>query len=340
MNYFIQVEGESHGPLTEEQIRSRLSDTSLKKSDLMRREDGAEWMPLSSLAEFTDGGQRLPPLSNPMAVASLVLGLVSVWLFFSFLRDRSAPLFWITSIPAVVLGHLALRKIGTNFRDVKGGSVAKCGLWLGYLMSFAFPVAAALAIPTFSKIAERSPQTRAISNCRQIITTLRIYSSDATGIYPDHDVPQARSSNEVFHLLFVTGVADNEQIFGSPVSPFQPDGNIGKGPDYLEALTPGENHWAMTKGLDDSAAGSYPLVYENPAEATWPPKWNADLADQPKPGRAWKGGKIIIGMNDSSVSMQKLESDKGDRVGLKLSHDDKDLFTQNERALEILNVAR
>jgi len=43
MNYFIQVEGESMGP-TEEQIRSRLSDQSLKKSDLVRRERQHEWM--------------------------------------------------------------------------------------------------------------------------------------------------------------------------------------------------------------------------------------------------------------------------------------------------------
>jgi hypothetical protein len=144
--------------------------------------------------------------------------------------------------------------------------------------------------------------------------------------------------------MFIHGAADNELIFGCPNSLFVPDGNIGKPPDYLEALKPGENHWAMTKGLNDSAGGEYPLVYENPSEASWPPKWNADVAGQPRPGRCWANGTVIVGMNDSSVTMQKLESKKGDHVGLQPLPGNKPVFPKNDGLhdlrLSVLNVAR
>ncbi|HEY2572901.1 MAG TPA: type II secretion system protein, partial [Verrucomicrobiaceae bacterium] len=38
-------------------------------------------------------------------------------------------------------------------------------------------ILAGLALPTFTKIQERGNMTKGISNCRQIITVLRIYSS-------------------------------------------------------------------------------------------------------------------------------------------------------------------
>ena len=41
-----------------------------------------------------------------------------------------------------------------------------------------------------------------------------------------------------------------------------------------------------------------PLVFENPIAAGWPPQWNADAAGKPVQGRAWSGGKVIIGKND------------------------------------------
>ncbi len=48
-------------------------------------------------------------------------------------------------------------------------------------------ILASLAVPTFSKIQERGNQTKGINNCRQVITTMRLYSSDNNGNYPDSD---------------------------------------------------------------------------------------------------------------------------------------------------------
>jgi hypothetical protein len=154
---------------------------------------------------------------------------------------------------------------------------------------------------------------RSISNCRQIILSIRLYASDEGGAYPDSKLPGATDSNTVFRQLIIAGSLEDEKIFGSPGGP---DGNVGEMPDYAEAILPGENHWAMTKGLNDSSPGSIPLVFETPANASWPPAWNPDAAGKPVKGRSWSEGRIIIGTNDTSVQLMKLSSKTGSSVPL------------------------
>lgn len=175
------------------------------------------------------------------------------------------------------------------------------------------------------KISRRGNITISITNARNIVLALRQYSLDHGGRYPDSQLRDPKSANEVFRVLFKEGITDDELIFGSPVSPFKPDGRIGSKPDFARALEPGENHWAMTPGLEDSAGGSIPLIYENPAVASWPPKWNADIKGKPVRGRTWSNG-IIIAMNDSSVAVQPLEAKQGSAVTLKKLEDGKNLF--------------
>jgi prepilin-type N-terminal cleavage/methylation domain-containing protein len=210
-------------------------------------------------------------------------------------------------------------------------------------------ILAGLALPTFTKIQEKGNMTKAISNCRQIITVLRIYSSDNGGNYPDNAATAdagaggagggggggTQNSNDVFRQLFVAGSIDTEAIFGCPASKDgNPDGNIGTAPGYDEAVKPGENHWAMTAGLSDSASGTYPLVYENPSGGAWPePTWNADAAGLGTSGRTWSAGKVIIGMNDSSVGTEATTSPKGSGLQLKgKANNAPNVFKQNEQS--------
>jgi hypothetical protein len=181
----------------------------------------------------------------------------------------------------------------------------------------------------FGRMGEKGQITKSIANCRQIIIAIRLYAADEGGRYPDSAVPTAKDSNTAFKQLIIAGSLEDEKIFGCGASSFIPDGDIGTKPLFTEAVEPGENHWAMTKGLDDSTEGGIPLVYENPVEATWDPTWNADAAEAPLKGRAWKGAKVIIGTNDTSVEMMKLASLTGAKVPLKsLGSEGKNLFTQ------------
>ncbi len=342
MNYFIQIDDQPPlGPLTADHIKRRIIAGRSKASDLVRRESEEEWKPLGKLQEFQfDKDGQLKRVPNHMAVASVVLGCASVPLLF-LCNILQGPYFLLASLAAIVFGHLARWLIKRNPLQVGGGQSAKAGLWIGY----GWPIILILISvfnPPGSRIPPKSNQTKAINNCKQIITTLKLYSGDNGGEYPDFALPNAHTSNEVFRELFKAGDADSEAIFGCPnSSDGNPDGNIGKVPDYAEALKPNENHWAMTKGLTDSDPGNIPLVYESPADATWPPKWNPSLAGTTKPGRTWSGGKVIIGFNDGSVVAMPLESTKGQHVGLRPHPDGTPIFpTFPGRKLQVLDVAR
>ena len=79
---------------------------------------------------------------------------------------------------------------------------------------------------------------------------------------------------------------------------------MGKAPDFATAVGPGENHWMVVDGLKDT---SPPLIFENALEAAWPPFWDGSAYGKVRQrGQTWKKGKIILGFNDNSVSVEKL----------------------------------
>jgi hypothetical protein len=226
--------------------------------------------------------------------------------------------------------------------EIRGPSITKleCGVAALALLL----VTLALFALSLSRSDGHYGSVKAMSNCRQIILSMRLYAADNAGAYPDAKHPSAMDSNTVFKQLILDGSLEDENIFGCPGSPYQPDRNIGVAPDYDEAILPGENHWAMTKGLDDASPGSVPLIFENPAEATWPPKWNPDAVDTPVKGRAWKKGfhcVVIVGLNDTSVERMVLSRKSGAKVPLA---EGKDPFASASRAsnapkYDVLDVA-
>lgn len=161
---------------------------------------------------------------------------------------------------------------------------------------------------------------QATNNCRQIIISLKAYAADHQGRYPD-----GTTANEAFRELIKSGQLEDERVFSAPASPFVPDNDLGETPDYGKALAPGENHWAMTKGLTDESDGNTPAVFENPAVKSWPPQWDTRIVGRAQPGRVWKGGKIIVGRNDGSVSVEKL-NEGGRMATLAPIKDGKNLF--------------
>lgn len=186
----------------------------------------------------------------------------------------------------------------------------------------------------------RSVVIKGMSNCRQIQLALNAYASDHEGKYPDAAVAHPGHTNELFRKLFVEGYLSDERIFGCPLSSSQPDGKIGRAPDFQDAVQPGENHWAMTKGLTTESPREMPLVFESPAVASWPPKWNADAVETSQPGRVWKGAKVIIGFNDGSVNVMPLEADKGAAVGLAPKADGSPVFPDVHPTPEILDMEK
>ena len=200
-------------------------------------------------------------------------------------------------------------------------------------------ILASAAVPTFNIVQDRANQGATAGNARQIIAALKLYAGDNNGSYPDGDKKeQPSTSNDAFRLLIKGGVLDDERVFGAKNSKYNPDNNVGDAPEYTEALEASENHWAMTKNLTDSSPALMPIVFENPVSTGWPPMWNADAAGKKEKGRAWRGGKIIVGFNDSSVQPIPLEAAKGASVGPKDLGGGKNYFTQYGEEGEILDI--
>jgi prepilin-type N-terminal cleavage/methylation domain-containing protein len=206
-------------------------------------------------------------------------------------------------------------------------------------------IIASLAVPTYNLITAQANQMKGSSNCRQIIGLMMAYAAENNSLYPDSvtnpvtgSVPL--TSNDAFRALFQEGMTQEEKIFSCPSSKFVADGNIGVAPTYEKALEAGENHWAMTKGQSTTSSSIMPLVFENPVTQGWPPQWNANAAGRPIQGRAWQGGKVIVGKNDASVETIKLQASQGDAVGPRMVGNGVDMFTQasQNQPQEILNI--
>lgn len=91
------------------------------------------------------------PPTNGKAIASMVLGICIVLTActFSVFSPLAALLGLGTGIPAVILGHMALRQINASRGTQGGHGMAVAGLVLGYVSIAAGLIAAALAILFF-----------------------------------------------------------------------------------------------------------------------------------------------------------------------------------------------
>jgi hypothetical protein len=336
MKYYVKLGNKHFGPISAQDIRGLLEEGSCKLSDAFGLDRQKNRISLESIKAVTDALESSVPIKNPLAWLSLFFAVAAIAA--AFVTANPFP-FWgvcaFVCFAAIICGHFASWKIRQSFNAVDGELSIKTGLFIGYPMLFF----SCLAGPVFCAISEAGERTRAINNCRQIVVCLKIHASDGSGSYIDERTRKITNSNDAFHVLFTKGIISDERVFGSSYSPFQPDGYIGEEPDYIEALKPGENHWAMTKGLSDSSPSNMPLVFENPSESTWPPKWNAESEPRSKPGRAWPGGKVIVGMNDGTVHAHKLTAPIGTNLELAPDAEGKPIFPPTPK-YEILNVAK
>jgi len=160
-------------------------------------------------------------------------------------------------------------------------------------------------------------QMKAVSNCKQIILSLKQYAKDAEWLYPDGDRPGLKSANQAFRELFKEEIVADERIFGCPSSKFSPDNETGRRPNYEKALLPDECHWMFLKHQSEESHPKTPMVIENSLTSSWPPKWDTAHpafawfwgTSFTTKGRSWRGYQIIIGRNDGTVQVEKLRSD-------------------------------
>ncbi|HSM85218.1 MAG TPA: DUF4190 domain-containing protein [Candidatus Limnocylindrales bacterium] len=110
---------------------------------------------------------NMQPRTDGQAIASLVLGIASVFLCLSF----------VAGIPAIVLGHLSRKSIRESMGRLKGDGMALAGLIMGYIGScvVGILIIAAILIPNLLRARMAANDSAAAATVRTIDTAQAAY---------------------------------------------------------------------------------------------------------------------------------------------------------------------
>tara|TARA_Y100000739_G_C20548278_1_gene436964 strand:+ start:596 stop:1063 length:468 start_codon:yes stop_codon:yes gene_type:complete len=130
----IGGDNRAHGPVTGEEIYNWIRQGRADGYTMTRLSGSDTWQPLGSFPEFVGPLHGLPwvrtlkksPKTDSLAIASLVLGIVSI-IF--------QPLGLFFGVPAAYLGHRSLHAIGKQPEEIGGHGLAVGGLVTGYIGS-------------------------------------------------------------------------------------------------------------------------------------------------------------------------------------------------------------
>ena len=148
MYTIIGADGAEYGPITGDQLRQWIAEGRANGQTRVRAEGSTDWKPLAQYLEFaaaltgkaspspitstipvTIGPIPTAPRNNPMAVAGLVLGIISVTLAFCC---YGIPF----NILAIIFSLMALSQISTDPYSQRGRGLAIAGLVLGIISVF------------------------------------------------------------------------------------------------------------------------------------------------------------------------------------------------------------
>lgn len=176
MQYLLGIQGVQSGPFSETEIREKLAAGGIPANALCWTEGWSEWRAVSAVFPSATGvtPPPLPPgatsfrpqpppvhsgpaTTSGLAITSLVLGVAGLIVV-------------VTSIPAVICGHIACSNIKQSHGGQKGRGLAIAGLVLGYIVIAIMPIGlmAAMAIPAFQKVRSAAQEKTVINNLRQL----------------------------------------------------------------------------------------------------------------------------------------------------------------------------
>jgi competence protein ComGC len=110
-----------------------------------------------------------PPQNSPLAIWSLVLGILALACFSV-----------LTAVPAVICGHKARTQIKRSGGALTGEGLALGGLITGYvsiaLTVLLIPLLAAVAIPNFARARDQAQRNACWMNLEQIESTKQVWA--------------------------------------------------------------------------------------------------------------------------------------------------------------------
>ena len=131
----------------------------------------------------------MEPRTDGKAIWSLVCGILSIGCFF------------VTAIPAIILGHMSRSSIRNSNGRLKGRGMALVGLILGYISMALLMVALTIAIPSYRNSQKVANESAAVRNVRTITVAEENFQS-SNGRYGDL---QALISARLLDASFIEG---------------------------------------------------------------------------------------------------------------------------------------
>lgn len=137
MEWYYAEGDERRGPVSESVLIGLVEQGVIRADTLVWNDTMAEWQPYGEVQAQSDPmrtnetvvtgppvSPRLEERTEPLAIVSLVLAVLSIF----------GCGCWLTSIPAVICGHIALNRIDAAEGRLAGRPLALAGLVIGYLM--------------------------------------------------------------------------------------------------------------------------------------------------------------------------------------------------------------
>ncbi len=196
MYTIIGADQKQYGSITDESVRRWIAEARLSAQSLMKAEGETEFRPLETFPEFAEAlaakaavGLTPPPLpataiatgatpakTSGVAVASLVLGILSI-ITCGVTLLISAPL-------GLVLGLVAMNKIGKSQGQLGGRGLALAGLITSCTALLLLPVFVAMLLPALMQAKQKALSLHCMTNVKELSLAMRLYAGDNQNHYP------------------------------------------------------------------------------------------------------------------------------------------------------------
>jgi len=219
MNIFLIQNQSQTGPHTVDEVRSLIASGEITAASPAWYPGLGDWITVAELPEAknifahfqqqstpsprleesqqqsTQARPSSAPARSGLAIASMITGIASI-------------LGWaLTAIPAIIMGHIARRRIKNSDGHLQGSGMALTGLICGYFFLIASTLLLVGAIPAgMSAAKEAAHRTAAKNDVTQIVTAIKSFYTDY-GVYP---IPQSETTPG--GSTFGDGTFDNKRI--------------------------------------------------------------------------------------------------------------------------------
>ncbi len=171
-----------------------------------------------------------------------------------------------------------------------------------------FTVLGLAALEAHKKAKRTREMAEGLSNMNNIKNAILTYTADGNdrfmdANFPNQDPGPPKNSNEAFRILIKHGYINSEECFTFPGRAAHADGDISSSE---KILGPGENLYAMAKGLASTSNASYPVVWEASLEGEWDPVWDSSLPEDSW-GSTRDDGTVLVLTVGGSISLERIQ---------------------------------